>query len=403
MSSYNSPHARPIVITHALRTPIGKFLGTLSDLSCVDLGVSVVKDLIAQAGIDASEVGSTILGVGRQAGSGPNPARQVAVRAGIPVESPAWTMNMACASGLKTINLAADLISLGRADVMVVGGMESMSGLPHMLPNFRKGYRLGHSKVVDGMYKDGFDCPLAEMVMGATAENLAKKYDITRLEQDEFALSSQHKSQAARAVGGFDAELSPVTVKTRKGEIVFSADEHVRDDLKIESLQKLPTVFDKENGSVTPGNASGITDGAAALLVMSLDKAEALGLEPLAFVGHMSEAGVDPKIMGIGPVPVCRDLEKQSGMAVADFDLIELNEAFAAQVIACDRELKLPMDRVNVHGGAISLGHPIGATGARIAVTLLHAMKLRGVENGLATLCVSGGMGIGTTFHRTGL
>ncbi|MFT4709784.1 MAG: acetyl-CoA C-acetyltransferase [Planctomycetota bacterium] len=403
MSNFSSPHARPIVITNALRTPIGKFLGSYKDLSCVDLGVSVVKDLLAQAGISPSEVGSTILGVGRQAGSGPNPARQVSVRAGIPVESPAWTMNMACASGLKTINLAADWISLGRSDVMVVGGMESMSGLPHMLPKFRQGYRLGHSKVVDGMYRDGFDCPLAEMVMGATAENLAKKYKITRLEQDEFALSSQHKSQAAREAGYFDAEIAPVTVKTRKGEIVVSGDEHVRNDAKIESLAKLPTVFDKENGTVTPGNASGITDGAAALLVMSLDKAEALGLEPLAFVGHMSEAGVDPKIMGIGPVPVCRELEKASGLAVTDYDLIELNEAFAAQVLACDRELGLPMDRVNVNGGAISLGHPIGATGARIAVTLLHEMKRRKVENGLATLCVSGGMGIGTTFHRTGL
>ena len=403
MSYPSSPHARPIVITNALRTPIGKFLGSFQDLSCVDLGVSVVTDLLAQAGISPSEVGSTILGVGRQAGSGPNPARQVSVRAGIPVESPAWTMNMACASGLKTINLAADWISLGRADVMVVGGMESMSGLPHMLPNFRQGYRLGHSKVVDGMYKDGFDCPLAEMVMGATAENLAKKYSITRLEQDEFALASQHKSQAAREAGYFDAEIAPVTVKTRKGDIVVTGDEHVRNDAKIESLQKLPTVFDKENGTVTPGNASGITDGAAALLVMSLDKAEALGLEPLAFVGHMSEAGVDPKIMGIGPVPVCRELEQASGLAITDYDLIELNEAFAAQVLACDRELGLPMDRVNVNGGAISLGHPIGATGARIAVTLLHEMKRRKVENGLATLCVSGGMGIGTTFHRTGL
>jgi len=403
MSNPSSPHARPIVITNALRTPIGKFFGSFKDMSCVDLGVSVVTDLLAEAGLSPTEVGSTILGVGRQAGSGPNPARQVSVRAGIPVESPAWTMNMACASGLKTINLAADWISLGRADVMVVGGMESMSGLPHMLPNFRQGYRLGHSKVVDGMYKDGFDCPLAEMVMGATAENLAKKHSITRKEQDEFALASQHKSQAAREAGYFDAEITPVTVKTRKGEIVVTGDEHVRNDAKIESLQKLPTVFYKENGTVTPGNASGITDGAAALLVMSLDKAEALGLEPLAFVGHMSEAGVDPKIMGIGPVPVCRELEQASGLAITDYDLIELNEAFAAQVLACDRELGLPMDRVNVNGGAISLGHPIGATGARIAVTLLHEMKRRKVENGLATLCVSGGMGIGTTFHRTGL
>jgi acetyl-CoA C-acetyltransferase len=312
-------------------------------------------------------------------------------------------MNMACASGLKVINLAADWISLGRAEVMLVGGSESMTSLPYMLPDFRQGYRLGHSKVVDGMYKDGFDCPLAEMVMGATAENLARKYSITREEQDEFALASQHKSQAAREAGYVDAELSPVTVKTRKGEVTISADEHVRNDLTMAQLQKLPTVFDKQNGTVTPGNASGITDGAAALLVMSLDKAQALGLEPLAFVGHMSEAGVDPKIMGIGPVPACRAIEKQSGFGVGDFDLIELNEAFAAQVLACDRELGLPMDRVNVNGGAISLGHPIGATGARIAVTLLHELKRRNAEHGLATLCVSGGMGIGTTFHRTGL
>ncbi|MDF1799838.1 MAG: acetyl-CoA C-acetyltransferase [Planctomycetota bacterium] len=400
MSTFTSPHARPIVVTHALRTPIGRFLGSLSSMSGVDLGVSVVKDLLGRADLDPAEVGSTILGMGRQAGSGPNPARQVAVRAGIPVTSPAWTMNMACASGLKTVNLAADWISLGRAEVMVVGGMESMSQLPHMLPNMRQGYRLGHAKVVDGMYKDGFDCPLAEMVMGGTAENLAKKHNITREEQDAFAMASQHKSQAARESGHTEVELSHVTVPGRKGDTIFTADEHVRDDVTMESLAKLPTVFDREAGSVTPGNASGITDGAAAMLVMSLDKANALGLEPLAYVGHMSEAGVDPTIMGIGPVPAIQAIQAQSGLGVDDYDLIELNEAFAAQVLACDRELSLPMDRVNVNGGAISLGHPIGATGARIAVTLMHEMARRDAKTGLATLCVSGGMGIATTFHR---
>ena len=400
MTKPPTPHARPVVVTHALRTPIGRFLGTLSPLSGVDLGVSVVTDLLGRAGLDPAAVDGTILGMGRQAGSGPNPARQVAVRAGIPVERTAWTMNMACASGLKTLNLATLDIAAGRAEVMVVGGMESMTNLPHLLPGFRQGYRLGHSKVVDGMYKDGFDCPLAEEVMGGTAETLAKQHGISRLEQDEFALGSQHKSQAAREDGRTAEELSPVTVPGRKGDTVFSADEHCRDDATIEGLAKLPTVFDKEHGTVTPGNASGITDGAAAMLVMSLDKANELGLEPLAHVGYQAEAGVDPKIMGIGPVPACREIERQSGLGVDAFDLIELNEAFAAQVLACDRELSLPMDRLNVNGGAISIGHPIGATGARIAVTLLHELRRRDAEHGLATLCVSGGMGIATTFHR---
>ena len=400
MSNLPTPHGRPVVVTHALRTPIGRFLGSLSSMSGVDLGVSVVKDLLGRAGLDPAAVDGTILGMGRQAGSGPNPARQVAVRAGIPVERVAWTMNMACASGLKTINLAACDIGAGRADVMVVGGMESMSRLPYMLPGFRQGYRLGHSKVVDGMYQDGFDCPLAEQVMGGTAETLAKQYQITRDEQDEFAVGSQNKSQAARESGHTAVELSPVTVPGRKGDTIFEADEHVRDDVTMAHLAKLPTVFDKEHGTVTPGNASGITDGAAALLVMSLDKANELGLEPLAHVGYTAEAGVDPKIMGIGPVPACREIERQSGLGVDAFDAIELNEAFAAQVLACDRELSLPMDRVNVNGGAISVGHPIGATGARIAVTLLHELARRDGKTGLATLCVSGGMGIATTFHR---
>lgn len=403
MQTFKSPYARRVVITHAKRTPIGRFLGSFASLSCVDLGVVAVQGVLAEAGLDPAEVSSTILGVGRQAGSGPNPARQVAVRAGIPVERTAWTMNMACASGLKTLNLAARDIAAGLADVMVVGGMESMSGLPHMLPQMRQGYRLGHAKVVDGMYKDGFDCPLAEMVMGGTAEKLAKQYQISREEQDTFAMASQHKSQAAREAGHTPVEIVPVTVKGRKGDTVVEHDEHVRDDVTLASLAKLPTVFDRETGSVTPGNASGITDGAAALLVMSLDKAQALGLTPLAEVGFQSEAGVDPTIMGIGPVPTCQNIMRDSGFAMDDFDLVELNEAFAAQVIACDRELHIPADRLNVNGGAISLGHPIGATGARIVVTLLHEMQRRDAKHGLATLCVSGGMGIGTTFHRDAL
>ena len=342
MSNLPTPHGRPVVVTHALRTPIGRFLGSLSSMSGVDLGVSVVKDLLGRAGLDPAAVDGTILGMGRQAGSGPNPARQVAVRAGIPVERVAWTMNMACASGLKTINLAACDIGAGRADVMVVGGMESMSRLPYMLPGFRQGYRLGHSKVVDGMYQDGFDCPLAEQVMGGTAETLAKQYQITRDEQDEFAVGSQNKSQAARESGHTAVELSPVTVPGRKGDTIFEADEHVRDDVTMAHLAKLPTVFDKEHGTVTPGNASGINDGAAALLVMSLDKANELGLEPLAHVGYTAEAGVDPKIMGIGPVPACREIERQSGMAVDEIFALYGQEGYrklekaALDRIACN-------------------------------------------------------------------
>ena len=402
MKTFQSPHARRVVITHAKRTPIGRFLGSFANLSCVDLGVAAVQGLFAEASLDPALVSSVILGVGRQAGSGPNPARQVAVRAGIPVERTAWTMNMACASGLKKLNLAALDIAAGRAEIMVVGGMESMSGLPHFLPQMRQGYRLGHAKVIDGMYKDGFDCPLAEMVMGATAENLVDKYTITREEQDLFAKASKDKSQAARESGHTPVEIVPVTVAGRKGDTVITLDEHVRDNVTMESLAKLPAVFRKEGGSVTPGNASGITDGAAALLVMSLDKARELGYTPLAEVGFQSEAGVDPKIMGIGPVPTCQNIFRESGLGIDDFDLVEVNEAFAAQVIACDRELKIPSDRLNVNGGAISLGHPIGATGARLVVTLLHEMQRRDAKAGLATLCVSGGMGIGTTFHRGG-
>jgi acetyl-CoA C-acetyltransferase len=390
-----------VVVTHALRTPIGRFLGSLADVPAVDLGVAAVRAVLAQARLDPAQVDELIFGNGRQAGGGPNPGRQVSVRAGIPVETPAWTLNMACASGLKALDLAVEGIRQGRTRVAVVGGMESMSRMPFFLPDMRRGYRLGHAPVVDGMYRDGFLCPLSDMIMGETAEKLAGMYSIAREEQDRFALESQHRCQAAREAGRFADELVPVEVPGRKGQTtLFEHDEHARDDVRMESLAKLPPVFDKQAGTVTAGNSSGITDGAAALLVMSEERAAELGLEPLAWVGDYTEAGVAPDVMGLGPVPAVRKLQERNARALDDYDLIELNEAFAAQVLACHRELDLPLDRLNVNGGAIALGHPIGATGARIVVTLLHELRRRGGRHGLATLCVSGGLGLATAFER---
>jgi acetyl-CoA C-acetyltransferase len=319
----------------------------------------------------------------------------------LPHETPALTVNMACASGLKSISLAADWIALGRSDVVVAGGVESMSGLPFFLPKFRQGYRMGHAPVVDAMYQDGFHCPLADMLMGQTAEVLAKEHGISRAEQDEFALASQRKCEVARKEGRFADELSPVAVPRRgKEPLAFQTDEHARDGATLESLAKLPPVFDAKAGSVTAGNSSGITDGAAALLLMSAERAAELDLEPLAVVGPCAEAGVDPRIMGIGPVPAIEKLRKLTGRGADAYDLVELNEAFAAQVLACHRLSPLPMDRLNVNGGSIALGHPIGATGARIVVTLLHELARRGASHGLATLCVSGGMGLAMEFSR---
>jgi len=392
---------RQVVVTHALRTPIGKYLGSFTDLSAADLGISVVTDLLQRSAIDPDQVCELVFGNGRQAGGGPNVARQISVRAGLPVETPAWTVNMACGSGLKSIMLATESIQLGRGDVAIAGGTECMSGLPYFLPKMRTGYRLGHAPVVDAMYQDGFMCPLANMLMGATAEKLAREFDIPRGEQDRYALESQQKAAAAAEEGRYDAELSPVTVKTRKGETVVEADEHIRAGVTLEKLARLPAVFDKENGTVTAGNASGITDGAAAVLLMTAEKAEQLGLPPLAVVGASAQVGLDPTVMGLGPVPAVEALQAQNGLAVDDYDLIELNEAFAAQVLACHRRMELPLDRLNVNGGAIALGHPIGATGARIVVTLLHELARREVRAGLATLCISGGLGFAAAFHRS--
>lgn len=390
-----------MVITHARRTPIGKFMGAFAELSSADLGVQALASVLAQAKLDPALVGEVIVGNGRQAGGGPNVARQVSVRSGIPVETPAWTVNMACGSGLKALLLAADSIRAGRCEIAIAAGTESMSRLPFMLPDFRKGYRLGHQPVVDGMYKDGFVCPLANMVMGETAEKLAKDLGISRAAQDEFALASQHKSQRAREAGYFEAEIAPVEIAGRKGVVRVERDEHPRDDATLADLAKLPPVFDSKHGSVTAGNASGITDGAAALLVMTAEKASELGFEPLATLGHAAEAGVRPEIMGVGPVPAIAKLANRNGLAVRDYDLVELNEAFAAQVLACHRELEFDLARVNVNGGAISLGHPIGCTGVRIVVTLLHEMKRRNARNGLATLCISGGLGLAAAFERS--
>ncbi len=396
-----------IVVAGALRTPIGRFMGGLSELSAADLGTSLVSALLARSGADpkalASATDELIFGNGRQAGGGPNVARQISFRAGLGEGVPAWTLNMACGSGLKAIALAAESIAAGRNQVVIAGGVESMSGLPFFLPQMRKGYRLGHAPVVDAMYQDGFQCPIADMLMGATAEKLARQLEISRHDQDEFALNSQRKAGAAIAAGRFVDEIAPVTVPGRKGDTVVAADEHPRPDTSMAALAKLPPVFDPQNGTVHAGNSSGITDGAAALLITSERAAERLGLTPLAFVGATRQAGVDPTIMGIGPVPAVRALEEANGVGVDGYDLIELNEAFAAQVIACARELRLPMDRVNVNGGAIALGHPIGATGARIVVTMLHELARRGGRSGLATLCISGGMGIATAFDREGL
>jgi len=390
----------PVVVTHALRTPIGRYLGTLADWSAADLGVAVVKALLARAGLHPSAVGEVVMGNARQAGGGPNVARQISVRAGIPETTPAWTVNMACGSGLKALALAVESVRLGRCDVAIGGGTESMSGLPFFLPKMRRGYRLGHAPVVDAMYQDGFQCPLAEMLMGETAEKLARTLAIPRAAQDEFALESQRKAAAAMAAGRFTDELAPLELEVKKEKVRFATDEHVRGDTTLESLAKLPPVFDAKAGTVHAGNSSGITDGAAALLVMKASTARELALEPLAEVGESVQVGLDPTVMGLGPVPAFRALEHKNGLALDAYGLVELNEAFAAQVLACLRELPIEPGRLNVNGGAIALGHPIGATGARIAVTLLHEMKRRGTSNGLATLCISGGLGFATAFHR---
>jgi acetyl-CoA C-acetyltransferase len=388
-----------IVITHALRTPIGKMGGTLAPLSAVDMGVHAAKAVLEQSAIDPALVDEVYFGHARQAGNGPNSARQVALRAGLRETVIATTVNMACASGLKSIVLGAQQIMAGEAQVVLAGGMESMSNVPFMLSQLRDGYRLGHSEAIDLMYRDGFHCPLADQLMGRTAETLRIQYSIPRAEQDEFAVASHNKAEAAIKAGRFKAEIAPITIKTRKGVVRMEHDEPAREGLKVADLARLKPVF-MDDGTIHPGNASGITDGATALLLMSAASAAKLGYKPLARIEGWAFAGVDPKVMGIGPVPATRKLNQKLGLQVSDYDLVELNEAFAAQALACDRELKFDRERLNVNGGAIALGHPIGNTGARIVASLAHALQQRGGKRGLATLCVSGGLGASLSITR---
>ena len=390
---------QPIYLIAALRTPIGKFGGGLASLTAPDLGVASAKATIARSGIDPNAIDEVIFGNARQAGVGPNAARQVAIRSGLRHEVPAYTVNQACGSGLRAIMNAADQIRLGAAEVVLAGGTESMSNTPYLLPRARWGYRMGHDELVDGMYRDGFFCPLADEMMGATAETLAEYYGISRQEQDEYAVETQRRAGLAYEEGRFRDEIVPVTVSGRKGDVVIDRDEHPRFDADLGSLAKLPPVF-RKNGSVHAGNSSGVTDGASSMLVASAAAVEAHKLKPMARIVGYAQAGVDPKIMGIGPVPATRKVLAATGLGLDEIDLIELNEAFAAQVLACDRELHFDRDKLNVHGGAISLGHPIGATGARITTTLLHALQTRDKTLGLATLCISGGMGLSMIVRR---
>ena len=384
---------QPVYILAAARTPIGKFGGSLAALTAPELGVLAAQAALDRARVQPQQIEETIFGNARQAGGGPNPARQISIRSGVPPEVAAYTVNQACASGMKSIALAYREISSGNLDCVLAGGTESMSRLPYYLDGARWGYRLGNHELVDGMYRDGFFCPLAKMVMGETAELLAEKYKISREEQDQFALHSQTRAAQAISACRFEAEIVPVTLESKQGTRIFAKDEQPFLGATLEKMSTLAPVFSK-SGTITAGNSSGITDGAAAVVVASEAFVTRNKLKPLARILAITSAGVDPRIMGIGPVPAIREMERKHQLRLVDFDLIELNEAFAAQVLACDRELHFDRDKLNVNGGAIALGHPIGCTGTRMVVTLVQEMLKRKSQRGLATLCVSGGMGM---------
>jgi acetyl-CoA C-acetyltransferase len=388
------------VILEGARTPVGKFLGSFAETPVVELGEVAAREAMRRASVDAEDVDQTIVGHARQAGNGPNTGRQVSIRSGVPEEVAAFNVNMACGSGMKAVQLAAQQIALGDAEVVLAGGMENMSRVPFLLDRMRTGYRMGNATVHDAMYRDGLLDPLCGLVMGETAENLVDRYDISREEQDEFALSSQQKAAAGVDARAREIVEVEVAAATGKGTVSVTADEHPRPETTLDGLAKLSPVF-REGGSVTAGNSAGITDGAAALVVMAESRARAEGREPLARIVGMSWAGVPPEIMGIGPVPATKKALEQVGLSLADIDLIELNEAFAAQVIACERELKFDRDRLNPLGGGISVGHPIGMSGARILLTLAYQMRDRDVALGLATLCISGGQGLAVVLERT--
>ena len=391
---------KEVVIVSAVRTAIGSFNGSLAPFSAPELGGLIVAAALSRGGISGEEVDEVILGNVLQAGLGQNPARQAALKAGIPVEKPSYTINKVCGSGLKAVNLAAQAIALGDAETIIAGGMESMTNAPYLLDSkARWGYRMGNGQLIDSMIKEGLWCAFNDYHMGITAENVAEKHGISRQEQDQLAFESQEKAVNAIKNGDFKKEIMPVTIKGKKGEVVFDTDEYPRPGTTQEALAGLRPAFKKE-GTVTAGNASGINDGAAALVVMSADKARKLGLKPLARIAGYGAGGVDPSIMGMGPVPATRKALTKAGLSLSDIDLIEANEAFAAQFLAVGKELGFQKDKVNVHGGAIALGHPIGASGARILVTLLHALEQRGAKRGLATLCIGGGQGVATIVER---
>lgn len=384
---------REVVVVSAVRTAVGTFGGSLKEVSAVDLGAIVIEAALGRAGIEPGQVDEVLMGCVLQTGLGQNVARQAALKAGLPVEVPAATINKVCGSGLRTVTMAAGAIAAGEADIIVAGGTENMSASPYAVPGARWGLRMGDSGMIDIMIKDGLWCALDDYHMGSTAENIAERYSISREMQDRFALKSQEKALAAIGNGRFEEEIIPVSVPQKKGEpVVFDVDEHPR-ATSLEKLSQLRPAFIKD-GTVTAGNASGINDSAAAVLVMSLDQAKALKLQPMAYIRGYASAGVDPAIMGTGPIPATRKALAKAGWSVDDLDLIEANEAFAAQAITVINELSLNEDLVNVNGGAIALGHPIGASGARVFVTLLHEMKKRKAKRGLATLCIGGGQGI---------
>ena len=383
---------REVVIASAVRTPVGKFLGSFSNTSAVELGTIAVKEALKRANIKAEQVDETYFGCVIQSALLPNAARQISVNAGIPVDKPALTINILCGSGLRAVSMAAQMIKAGDADVVVAGGTENMSMAPYTSTGMRMGARMGETKMQDTLLNDALICAFEHYHMGVTAENIAEQWGITRQEQDEFACRSQNRAEAAIKSGRFKDEIVPVTVKTRKGEIVVDTDEHPTFGTTMETLARLKPAF-KKDGTVTAGNASGINDAASALVVMSKEKAEELGVKPMAKILGYATHGVEPRIMGIGPIEASRKALKMANLTVEDMELIESNEAFAAQSIAVARELKFNMDIVNVNGGAIALGHPIGASGARILTTLLYEMKKRGNKRGLATLCIGGGMG----------
>ena len=390
-----------VVVLGAARTPIGKYGGSFRDLHPAQLGAVAARAAIERAGLTPADIDEVLIGHGRQAGSGPNPGRQVGHRAGIPHSAPAQTINKACASGLQAIVSGAQSILLGESNIVLAGGIESMSRMPYLIDSVdaRWGHRMGNFTLVDAMYRDGFQCPLSNLIMGETAEVLARQYGISRDESDCFALESQRKAKRA----DYSREIAPVIVTIKNESTVIDRDEYPRGDTTIESLSKLPPVFgdvEGQTGIITAGTSSGITDGGAAVVLASAATARARGLKPRAKIVGWASAGVDPRIMGIGPVPAIQKLTARTGLKIDDFDLVELNEAFAPQVLAVLKDVPISADRLNVNGGAIALGHPIGCTGTRIVVTLLHELERRNARRGLATLCVSGGMGMALAIER---